>query len=169
MSAAREHVLNALEVYITVHTEGEDLTPADIDLDLAEIDEAVDVMREAERVQAAMAQIVKACRQRVGEVLGEGGATRRGDTIYRYNRKNEEHVIDADAASAYFTERVRQGQLEVGDLVNPQYVKRSWMDDAVRDTFYVRQKAEDPTVIAIPIDRAPKFLQRLEDGQAVHI
>lgn len=159
---------SALEVAEKVHVEDEALQPGDVDLDqVQDVTDAVRCLRAAERQEAAAKAVLGAARQRVAEILGEGGAVRVGNTVVRFKRTSTERCIDPEGAAAFIGGEIAAGRVQLGDVVNPTYVKRTWMDQAVRDTFYERVEAENPTVTSTPIDRAPRFLQDLEDGQAL--
>jgi len=159
-------VRGMLDTVEQIHTEGEPLSTED--LDLHTVDDAlemVELWRAAKRQADAARQVLTTCGTRLAELLGDGGAAAIGDNIVRYGLGRTEKCIDPEGVAAYLQQAVASGEVQVGDVVNPTYVKRSWMSDAVRDTFYQWVDDDAPKVTVVPRDRAPKFLLNLSDGE----
>jgi len=155
----------ALEVARRIVHEG-DYTPDDFDLNqIDDTMEALDALQRAGTQVQAAKTVEAMAKQRVAELLGEGGAARLGETIFRYQVGRSEHCFDPDGAAAYLTTKIRDGELSVDKIVNPQYAKRSALSQAERDTFYEWVDDDAPSLKAVPVDRAPKFLQTLNDGE----
>ena len=154
-----------LTVAERVGYEGEPLTPEDLDLDL--IDDPQDALatyRRAVRQRQAAAAVEAAAGQRLAELLGEGGAARYGDQIVRYQRGWKERCIDPDGFWQGVALLESADELRVRDLFNPNTSKKAGMPEALRDTFFDRVQDDDPKLSVTAADRAPKFLQALEDG-----
>ena len=162
------NVHDAVDVYRKTHVEGERLTTSDLELDeVNDVHEAIRCWDAADDLMRA-AKIVKAVAAvRVGQLLGKDGAARTGDRIVRYRHVRKERCFDPAGAIGYLTEQVKNGEVDLGDVMNPQYIKRAWMDDAIRDTFYEWEEADEPTVASVTVDRAPKWLQKLGDGEVI--
>lgn len=157
---------HALDVAARVHDEAEPFTAVDAGFDdIDTIREAVDLYREVKRQQAALSAVKGAAAERLGQLLGEGGAVRVGDRIVRYRRKRTERLVDGDGANQYLTGLVRSGDLEVADLVNLQYAKRSALPEAARHTFYQWESADEPSVEDQSLRYAPDYLAHLDDGE----
>ena len=162
------NVHDAVSVFRKTHVEGEALTTSDLALDQVDnLAEAVRCWEAADELLRA-AKIVKAVTAvRVGQLLGEGRATRSGNRILRYKINRKERCIDPDGAIDYLMTSVKRDGVNLADVVNPNDLKRSWMSDAMRQTFYEWVPDDEPTVTATAIEYAPKFLQELDDGDVV--
>ena len=162
------NVHDAVSVFRKTHVEGEALTTSDLALD--EVDSIAEAVRcwEAADELLRAAKIVKAVTAvRVGQLLGEGRATRSGNRILRYKQDRKERCIAPTTTIEYLTKQVNEGRVNLADVVNPNDLKRGWMTKAERETFYEWVPAPLPTVVATAIEYAPKFLQELDDGQVV--
>ena len=160
-----DHVRDALDIVERIHVEGEPVTPNDLGFDdYTDEQDAIDLWRRAKRQEAAAKLVAQAAGAQLASLLGEGGAARIGDRVVRYARKRTERCIDPDGAAAYITQKLSDGDVEFSEVVNPQYAKRAWMDDAARSTFYDWEDG-DEALSDVALDRAPKFLQALEDGE----
>jgi len=165
---ARADVLDMLQMASRLAYEGEAPTPLDLDIDdVDDMDEAVQLYRSAVRQAAAARNVERACGVQLAGLLGKGGAVRLGPNVVRYQKGWSEACIDHDGFAAALRRMVEQGAIDVGKLVNPNSVRKTAMPQAMRDTFY--EKRDDPvaTLKLVPIDRAPKFLQSLEEGEVV--
>ncbi|GEM_PF-5865079 len=139
-------------------------------LGLADMDDdpvtVVHQLVDLEAKLAAVAATVKALRSwaqtQAGRVLGDGGAVRVGETVWRRQRRKVERCIDPDGFFAWV--RSDDGRKLVDRIINPNTVRRGSLPAAVRDTFFDVEWAA-PTVTAMPLDRAPKRLQQLADGE----
>ena len=164
---AERDVRAMLDVAERFEGEGEGFTPTDFNLeDSDDLDEALALWRRAQRQARAAKVIVQVCGEVVAGLLGEGGAARIGPDIVRYQVGRTERCIDPDGFSAYTTAAIINGDVRLGDVFNPSYAKRSWMPTAVRDTFYEWVADVEPSLKVIPVDKSPKYLQALSDGEA---
>ena len=151
----------------TAH-EGDGYTPDDFGIDdIDDIDEAVDLWRAAERQAAAARAVVEAAGIQLAELLGDGGAARIGPSIVRYRVASKERCVDPDGWSAVMTARIVDGDITAGDVVNPNSAKKGSMTAAVRDTFYTRDYDDHPSLAVMPVDKSPKFLQALAEGETI--
>ena len=158
-------VRNGLDTAQRIHVEGEPFTPDDMGIDdIVDIDEAVDVWRAADRQLRAAKQVKAAAGIQLASLLGTGGAAMIGDTVVRYKLGRTERCHDPDGFTAYCTNEIVERRVKLGDVINPSYAKKSWMDPAVRDTFYEWVDDEAPSLTETPRGKAPKFLQHLQDG-----
>lgn len=158
-------MLDAAELY--TH-EGEAPTPEDFELDA--IDTAMDalkVWRAADRQLQAAKRVREAAGVRLAQLLGDGGAAAIGDNIVRYRVSKAWKCVDPEGWNAFVGNRIMNEELEPLEIVNPDYAKRTWMGDAVRDTFYELVEDDHPSLTIVPRDRAPKFLQDLGDGEVL--
>ena len=64
----------------------------------------------------------------------------------------------------YVTRQVAAGEVRLSAVFNPNQAKKSWMSEAVRDTFFEKVDNDEPGLVEIPVVKAPKFLQGLESG-----
>ena len=156
-------ILDTVTVYDKLRTEGEQVTAADLELEADTVDEAITLHRTAVRLRKALQAIESALGVQLAERLGDGGAVRYGDTIYRYGRGWKETVVDVDT----FWAVVEMLDVRPRDLFNPNDARRKPMPDALRDTAFTKTRDDDPKLSAVPRDRAPHFLDHLEDGDYV--
>ena len=162
------NVHDAVSVYRKTHVEGEPLTTADIELDqIVDVGEAVRCWEEADALLAAVKAVKAVAAVRVGQLLGEGHATRSGNRILRYKLVRTERCIAPTTTIEYLTKQVSEGRVNLADVVNPNDLKRGWMTKAERETFYEWVPADEPTVTATAIEYAPKYLQELDDGDVI--
>ncbi len=160
-------ILDAVYVYDKLRTEGEAVTAADLDLEADTVDDAITLHRTAVRLRKALQAIESALGVQLAERLGDGGAVRYGDTIYRYGRGWKESVTNPDAFWSMVRTFDGAGDLRIEDLFNPNTVRKGPLPDAIRDTAFTQTRDDDPKLIAVPRDRAPHFLDHLEDGDYV--
>jgi hypothetical protein len=154
-----------LTVAERVGYEGEPITPEDLDLDLIDDpQDALGMYRRAVMQRQAATAVEHAAGQRLAELLGEGGAARYGDNIVRYHRGWRERCIDPAGFWDGVALLASAGELRARDLFNPNVAKKSAMPKALRDTFFDRVQNPDPVLTISAADRAPKFLQALDDG-----
>ena len=156
-------IVDAVYAYDKIRTEGEAVTVADLDLEVDTVDDAITLHRTAVRLRKALQAIESALGVQLADRLGDGGAVRYGDTIYRYGRGWKESVTNPDA----FWSMVDQLGVRVSDLFNPNDVRKKPLPDAIRDTAFTKTRDDDPKLQAVPRDRAPHFLDHLEDGDYV--
>ncbi len=161
--AMTDRIFEAIQTYDKLHTEGEPVSAEIMELFTVEVDEAITLHRTAVRLRKALQQIESALGSQLASVLGDGGAVRYGETIYRYGRGWKESVNDPEA----FWSMVRTLEVRVEDLFNPNTVRKGALPDAIRDTAFTKTRDDDPKLIATPRDRAPHFLDHLEDGDYV--
>ena len=160
-------ILEALTAYDHLRTEGEKVTVADLDLDTDEVADAIELHRSAVRLRKALEAIESALGVQLAERLGDGGAVRYGDTIYRYGRGWKETVNDPKGFWVMVRTFDLTGDLRIEDLFNPNTVRIGSLPDAIRDTAFTKTRDDDPSLKAVPVDRAPHFLDHLEDGDYV--
>ena len=156
-------ILDAAYVYDKLRTEGEQVTAADLELEAETVDDAITLHRTAVRLRKALQAIESALGVQLAEQLGDGGAVRYGETIYRYGRGWKESVNDPKA----FWSMVRTLDVRVEDLFNPNTARRRALPDAIRDTAFTKTRDDDPKLVGVSRDRAPHFLDHLEDGDYV--
>lgn len=102
--------------------------------------------------------------------VGDGGAARVGDFVYRYKPRASQRIVDPQGLIDWLGDDWHQvipvtasTALRRGGL--KAVCERRDVDvSAIEDTFLEWVEAE-PTVQRIPVDRAPKFLQALTDGE----
>lgn len=148
--------------------EGEAPTTADLEIDdVTDMDEAVSLYRAAVRQAAAARNVERAAGAQLAGLLGRGGAVRLGPNVVRYQKGWQERCIDHDGFAEALRRMAAEGAIDVGKLVNPNATRKTAMPQAMRDTFF--EKVDDPvaSLKVVPIDRAPKFLQALEEGGVV--
>ncbi len=159
MSEVRD-LLDVAEQY-----EGERLTPQDCEWDAVDdVNVALDIWRQAKIQEAAAKQIARAAGERLAVLLGEGGAVGYGDSIVRYKMRRVEKCHDPEGFVDYLTHLVKTDDVHLGDVLNPDTAKRSWMEESVRDTFYEWHDKE-PGLDIVPKSKAPAWLQDLPDGE----
>jgi hypothetical protein len=159
-----ERILDTLTAYDHLKVEGEKVTAADLDLDTEVVDDAITLHRTATRLRKALTAIESALGEQLAGALGDGGAVRYGDTVYRYARGWKETVNDVPAFWSMVRTFDGKGDLRIEDLFNPNTVRKSPLPDAIRDTAFTRIRDDEPTLKAVPVDRVPAFLADLEDG-----
>ena len=158
-------VRDLLDVAEQVRHEGEQLTPTDCEWDTVDdVNVALDIWRQAKIQEAAAGQITRAAGERLSVLLGEGGAIGYGDSIVRYRMQRVERCHDPEGFIDYLTLLVKTDDVHLGDVINPDAAKKSWMDDSVRDTFYEWHDKE-PGLTIVPKSKAPAWLQDLPDGE----
>ncbi len=161
MSVTR--ISDAIKFTIQTYDEGEAVDVEDLGIATETVADAIDVHRAAVRLSKAAQQVEKATATQLADALGEGGAVRYGDTFYRYVRGWTEKVNDPEL----FWQMVKTLDVRVSDLFNPNTAKKGSMPQPLRDTAFTRKRDEHPKLAAVPADRAPAFLQELEDGDFV--
>ena len=157
-------ILDTVTAYDHLRTEGEVVTAADLGLETTDVPESVELHRTAVRLRRALDAIESALGVQLAALLGDGGAVRYGDTFYRYHRGWKETVNDEKAFWAMVRTFDGKGDLRIEDLFNPNAVKRTPLPEAIRDTAFTRKRDDEPKLVSVPYDRAPAFLQELEDG-----
>ncbi len=156
-------ILAAIDVYAMIADEGDSVTVADLDLETEVVDEAITLHRDAVRLRKAAAAVEAATAVQLAEVLGDGGAVRYGDTVYRYVRGWKETVNDTGA----FWAMLDKFDVHMADLFNPNTVRKGQLPEAVRDTAFTKTRDEEPSLTAVTGDYIPAFLEDLEDGDYV--
>ncbi len=156
-------ILDAITFAQRVYDEGDPVNVEDLDLATSTVGDAIDLHRAAVRLSKAAQQVEKATGTQLADALGEGGAVRYGDTFYRYNRGWTEKVIDVET----FWQMAKTLEVRLSDIFNPNTAKKGSMPEALRDTAFLRKRDEHPKLVAVPVDKAPLFLQGLEDGDFV--
>jgi len=156
-------LLAAFRVYAMIADEGDSVTVADLDLETEVVDEAITLHRDAVRLRKAAAAVEAATAIQLAEVLGDGGAVRYGDTVYRYGRGWSEKVNDSGA----FWAMLDKFDVRMSDLFNPNTVRKAQLPEAVRDTAFTKTRDEEPSLKAVTGDYIPVSLEDLEDGDYV--
>ncbi len=156
-------VYDAVEAYERLRDEGETVTVDDLDLVSAVVDDAITLHRSAVRIRRAAAAVEAATAVQLAGVLGDGGAVRYGDTVYRYGRGWSEKVNDSGA----FWAMLDKFDVHMADLFNPNTVRKGQLPEAVRDTAFTKTRDKDPSLKAVTGDYIPAFLEDLEDGDYV--
>jgi len=127
-------------------------------------------------VQAATAVRAK-LRIDVAHAIGEGGAVRYAESLYRYNKPIENALLDSfddwakkdlnvDEVLAILSRRGFRVTALRG--VAEQH---GFSEDMLEGTFYVNTKTEaEPTVTAMPLSnpRAPKYAAKMDDGDVYY-
>ncbi len=153
----------AILAYDRYRDEGETVTVTDLDLQVDTVDEAITLHRTAVRRRKAAAAVEAATGIQLAGLLGDGGAVRYGNTVYRYGRGWVERVNDSGA----FWAMLDKFDVRISDLFNPNTVRKGQLPEAIRDTAFTRIRDKEPSLKAEPVDRVPLFLQELEDGDYV--
>ncbi len=156
-------ILNAIDVYAMIADEGDSVTVADLDLETESVDQAITLHRDAVRLRKAAAAVEAATAVQLAGVLGDGGAVRYGNTVYRYARGWKETVNDTGA----FWAMLDKFDVHMADLFNPNTVRKAQLPEAVRDTAFTKTRDEDPSLKAVTGDYIPVSLEDLEDGDYV--
>ncbi len=158
-----DRIYDAMEAYERLKDEGESVTVADLELDTHSVDQAITLHRSAVRIRKAAAAVEAATAIQLADVLGDGGAVRYGNTVYRYTRSWKESVNDPGA----FWAMLDKFNVRISDLFNPNSVRKGQLPEAIRDTAFTRIRDEEPSLKAVPVDKIPVFLEELEDGDYV--
>ncbi len=156
-------ILDAIDVYAMIADEGDSVTVAELDLETEVVDEAITLHRDAVRLRKAAVAVEAATAVQLAGVLGDGGAVRYGNTVYRYGRGWSEKVNDSGA----FWAMLDKFDVHMSDLFNPNTVRKAQLPEAVRDTAFTKTRDEDPSLKAVTGDYIPAFLEDLEDGDYV--
>lgn len=160
---AMDAVLAAINLYDLVKDEGESVTVDDVDLETDLVDDAITLHRASVRIRKAAQAVEAATATQLAGVLGDGGAVRYGNTVYRYARGWTEKVNDPGA----FWAMLDKFDVRMADLFHPNTVRKGQLPEAIRDTAFTRIRDEEPSLKAELVDRVPAFLEDLEDGDYV--
>ncbi len=160
---AMDAVLAAVDLYAAIKDEGDTVTVDDLDLDTDLVDDAITLHRAAVRLRKAAAAVEAATAVQLADTLGDGGAVRYGNTVYRYGRGWSEKVNDSGA----FWAMLDKFDLRMSDLFNPNSVRKAQLPEAIRDTAFTKTRDKDPSLKAVTGDYIPAFLEDLEDGDYV--
>ncbi len=163
MPIRTEQILATIRWYDLLKDEGETVTVADLEVETDSVDGAISLHRAAVRLRKAAAAVEAATAVQLVEVLGDGGAVRYGDTVYRYGRGWSEKVNDPGA----FWAMLDKFDVRMADLFNPDTVRKGQLPEAVRDTAFTKTRDKDPSLKAVTGDYIPAFLEDLEDGDYV--
>ncbi len=164
MATDTQLIFEAIEWYEMLKDEGDTVTVDDIDILATEkVDDAISWHRAAVRIRKAAAAVEAATAVQLAGVLGDGGAVRYGNTVYRYGRGWSEKVNDSGA----FWAMLDKFDIHMADLFNPNSVRKAQLPEAVRDTAFTKTRDADPSLQAVTGDRIPLFLEDLEDGDYV--
>ena len=160
---ALDRIFAAIDLYDRIKDEGESVTVADLDLETETVDDVITLHRSAVRIRKAAQAVEAATAMQLANTLGDGGAVRYGNTVYRYVRGWSEKVNDPGA----FWAMLDKFDVRMADLFNPNSFRKAQLPEAVRDTAFTRIRDEEPSLKAEWIDKVPVFLQELEDGDYV--
>lgn len=158
-----DRIDDAIEAYDRLKDEGDTVTVADLDLETETVDDVITLHRAAVRIRKAAQAVEAATAVQLAETLGDGGAVRYGNTMYRYVRGWKEPVNDVGA----FWAMLDKFDVHMADLFNPNNVRKAQLPEAIRDTAFTLIRDEEPSLKAWPIDKVPAFLEDLEDGDYV--
>ena len=121
----------------------------------------VEVYNRIKEFEARVKEVVEEAKVALAKAL-DGRSVRYGDYIYDYAENWTTICIDRDG----FFEWLSQQPLSVQkNAFNPNYVRKTGIGDTAFDTFFEKRKSEQPTLRAIPVDRAPQYKQALKDGE----
>lgn len=163
----QELITLVMDTYATLRW-AEDTDLADLDdLRLTELDE---LWSQLETLSAAVTKLRRGVEARMGEKIGDGRNYKSGPWVYRAGVKRTMKVAEPTALADWLGDdwrhvvpltastQVRKGGLEA-------VAKKRGIDDmdALYDTFFEWQE-QGFGVRRVPADKAPKFLQHLEDG-----
>ena len=132
--------------------------------DLRELDDMVMELNALQEAQRQIAEWESHLKDAIAKALGEKGAIRYGDYVYRFAHTSTEKCIDPDGFIEWMESD--DGAQYRRKLFNPTYARKSVLPQAVRDTFFAKEYSELRTLQAVPIDKAPKYLQKLEEGES---
>jgi len=146
--------------------------PALADLDDMTIDDLDGLLGQLLVLRQTVDRLKRQTETAVARLLGEGGAARVGDVVYRYKPKNSQRVVDPDGLIGWLgadwhhvVPVTRSTTLRRGGL-KAVCEQRGVEVATVEDTF-LEWETGDPTVDRMALDRAPKFLQALTDGEII--
>ena len=160
---ALNRIFAAIDLYDRIKDEGESVTVDDLDLYTDVVDDAITLHRAAVRTRKAAAAVDAATAILLAATLGDGGAVRYGDTVYRYVRGWKETLNDPGA----FWAMLDKFDVRMADLFNPNTVRKAQLPEAVRDTAFTRKRNKEPSLTAVTRDGIPVFLEELKDGDYV--
>ncbi len=160
---ALNRIYAAIDLYDTIKDEGDSVTVDDLDLYADVVDDVITLHRSAVRVRKAAQAVEAATAVQLADTLGDGGAVRYGNTVYRYGRGWKESVNDVGA----FWAMLDKFDVRISDLFNPNSVRKGQLPEAIRDTAFTRRRDKEPSLTAVTGDRIPEFLEELEDGDYV--
>lgn len=165
MSHKQYDVRAMLDIGDKVAYEGEPITTDDLGInEVEDVMDAVAIYRDAYIQYRSAAAVLATCGKRLAMLLGKGGAARIGGNIVRFKTPSKEYCIDKEGFAKYLHMQITGGHHRIDQMFNVDSVRKSWMSDAERATFFTREWGKEPTLTTGPRDRAPQFLQHLEDG-----
>ena len=161
----RQRIETATRHADAMATEGLPITRDDLGFDdIDDVDQALELYRHAVRQGQAATAVKKAAGETLALLLGYGGAACYGNQIVRYRRGWKERCIDPDIAMEAIVQMQTDGTIDIRQWFNATQAKKSAMPEAFRDTFFEKVDDPEPKLTDMPIDRAPKFLQSMVDG-----
>ena len=160
-------VRDCLDVADSLRHEGEALTPGDLDFD--EITDTVEMLlvwQAAKTQEAAAIRVARVAGEQLASLMGKGGVVVQADSVIRYKQKLEERCTDPKGLMAYATVGIADGSVRLEDVVTASAMKRTWMSEAVRDTFH--EWVDKPAGLTVrPKGKAPKWIQALDEGTII--
>lgn len=129
-------------------------------------DELVKALHAAQQIVAAAQQVRDHLKGRIAEKVTERGDFRYGDLVYRVSPKSDRKVIDGRALLEWLGDdlisAVPASAVRITS-VRAIAQSRDLEPRTVEDTFFETIWGE-PALAEVPISKAPKFLQDMEQG-----
>jgi len=111
--------------------------------------------------EARAKEVVEEAKVALAKAL-DGRSVRYGDYVYDYAENWSTICLDRDGFFGWLSQQPLSVQAAA---FNPNYVRKSGIGKTAFDTFFEMRKSENPSIRAIPIDRAPQYKQALKDGE----
>lgn len=147
----------------------EDFPPL-ADLDDMNLDDLDGLINQLLVLKQTVERLRNQAETEVAHRVGFKGAARVGETIYRYRPRGYLRIADPDGLVGWLGDDwsevipvTRSTAIRKGGLT-AICEKREADPETINDTFFEWEDG-DPTVERLPLDKAPKFLQRLADGE----
>ena len=99
------------------------------------------------------------------DLLGKRGYTRWGDSIIRTAPAGSKTVCDDPVGFSEWMEDAPASVIR--QAFNPSYVRKTGLPSGVFDTFFHSEHSPDRTLVFLPPDKAPKYMQGLREGMVV--
>ena len=148
----------------------DDNPPVLADLDGMTLEALHGMLSQLQVIRQAVALLTAQAEGMIASQIGEGGAARCGDTIYRFRPRASQRIVDPQGLIDW----LRDDWHQVIPVTRSTTIRKGGLQavceqrgidvQAVLDTFTEWEEGA-PTVSRMPVDSAPKFLQAMEDGQ----